>query len=180
MIAGEANAAGHKAVTVVVDAVKGSRLSPGQIAARIALGARLRNYRFDKYKTKDKPEQKLSLEQLTVIVAGPAEARRAYAALEPVVDVGVPARDLVSDRPTSPTRSSSRAAPASSYQARRQGRGPGRGRDEEARHERAARRRPGRERESQLLVMRWMNGPKNQAPVALVGKGVASTPAASR
>ena len=65
VVAAEANAAGHKAVTVVVDPVKGSRLSPGQIAAHIALGARLRNYRFDKYKTKDKPEQKLSLEQLT-------------------------------------------------------------------------------------------------------------------
>ncbi|MBI3199226.1 MAG: leucyl aminopeptidase, partial [Rhodospirillales bacterium] len=30
----------------------------------------------------------------------------------------------------------------------------------------------GSERESQLLVMRWMNGPKSQAPVALIGKGV--------
>jgi leucyl aminopeptidase len=30
----------------------------------------------------------------------------------------------------------------------------------------------GSERESQLLVMRWMNGPKNQAPIALIGKGV--------
>ena len=84
-VAAEANASGQKAVTVVVDPVKGSRLTPGQIAARIALGAQLRNYRFDKYKTKDKPEQKLSLETLTVIVAGPAEARRAWAALEPAV-----------------------------------------------------------------------------------------------
>ena len=76
VVAAEANAAGHKAVTVVVDPVKGSKLTPAQIAARIALGARLRNYRFDKYKTKDKPEQKLSLEQLTVVVGGPAEARQ--------------------------------------------------------------------------------------------------------
>jgi leucyl aminopeptidase len=30
----------------------------------------------------------------------------------------------------------------------------------------------GSERESQLLVMRWMNGPKSQKPVALIGKGV--------
>jgi leucyl aminopeptidase len=27
-------------------------------------------------------------------------------------------------------------------------------------------------RDSQLLVMKWMNGPKGQAPVALIGKGV--------
>ena len=63
VVAAEANAAGHTAVTVVVDPVKGSRLSPAQIAAHIALGVRLRSYRFDKYKTKDKPEQKLSLQQ---------------------------------------------------------------------------------------------------------------------
>jgi leucyl aminopeptidase len=61
ILAAEANAAGQKASTVAVDPVKGSRLTPGQIAARIALGAQLRNYRFDKYKTKDKPEQKNSL-----------------------------------------------------------------------------------------------------------------------
>src|SRR6185295_6978291 len=68
ILAAEANAAGQKAITVAVDPVKGSKLTPGQIAARIALGARLRNYRFDKYKTKDKPEQKHSLEQITVFV----------------------------------------------------------------------------------------------------------------
>src|SRR5260221_4136304 len=59
VIAAEANAAGHKAVTVVVDPVRGCRLKPAEIAARIALGPRLRNDRFDKYKTKDKPEQQL-------------------------------------------------------------------------------------------------------------------------
>src|SRR5258708_13374421 len=30
----------------------------------------------------------------------------------------------------------------------------------------------GRVRESQRLVMRWMNGPKPRKPVALIGKGV--------
>src|SRR5260221_8820415 len=30
----------------------------------------------------------------------------------------------------------------------------------------------GSTRDSQLLVMRWMNGPKSQQPVALIGKGV--------
>ncbi|HTG23464.1 MAG TPA: M17 family peptidase N-terminal domain-containing protein, partial [Reyranella sp.] len=96
-IAAEANASGQKAVTVVVDPVKGSRLTPGQIAARIALGAQLRNYRFDKYKTKDKPEQKNSLEQITVAVAGPAEARRTYERLEPTVEAVFFTRDLVSE-----------------------------------------------------------------------------------
>ena len=99
LVVADANAAGQKSVTIVVDAVKGSKLSPGQIAAHIALGARLRSYRFDKYKTKDKPEQKLSLDQLTVVLGGVAEARRAYARLEPTVDAVFFARDLVSEPP---------------------------------------------------------------------------------
>ena len=97
VIAAEANAAGHKAVTVVVDPVKGSKLTPAQIAAHLALGAQLRNYRFDKYKTKDKPEQKLSLAELTIVVAGPAEARRAHERLAPTVDAVFFTRDLVSE-----------------------------------------------------------------------------------
>src|SRR5882757_8703285 len=97
IVAAEANAAGQKAVTVVVDPVKGSRLTPGQIAARIALGAQLRTYRFEKYKTKDKPEQKNSLASLTVVLAGPTEARRAYEKLEPVIQATFFTRDLVAE-----------------------------------------------------------------------------------
>src|SRR5688572_14457780 len=94
-VVADANAAGQKAVTVVVDAVKGTRLSPAEVGAHIGLGARLRNYRFDRYKTKEKPEQKPTLENITICVVGPAQARRAYAALEPVVDGTFLTRDLV-------------------------------------------------------------------------------------
>ena len=53
LVAAEANSAGLKAVTLVVDPIKGNRLPPAQVAAHIALGAQLRCYRFDKYKTKE-------------------------------------------------------------------------------------------------------------------------------
>jgi len=173
VIAAEANAAGHKAVTVVVDPVKGSRLSPGEIAARIALGARLRNYRFDKYKTKDKPEQKLSLTKLTVAVSGgPAEARRAYAQLEPTIDAVFFARDLVSEPANVlfPVEFARRAKELTKLGVKVEILG-------EAEMKRLGMHvllgvGQGSERESQLLVMRWMNGPKTQAPVALIGKGV--------
>jgi leucyl aminopeptidase len=172
IVAAEANAAGHKAVTVVVDPVKGSKLAPGQIAARIALGARLRNYRFDKYKTKDKPEQKLSLEQLTVVVGGPAEARKAYAALEPTVDAVFLTRDLVSEPANElyPEEFARRAKELSKLGVKVEVLG-------EAEMKKLGMNvllavGQGSERQSQLLVMRWMNGPKNQAPVALIGKGV--------
>ena len=172
IVVADANAAGQKAVTVVVDAVKGSKLTPGQIAAHVALGAQLRGYRFAKYKTKDKPEQKPSLEQITVVLAGPAEARKAYAALEPVIDAVFFTRDLVTEPPNVlyPVEFTRRARELSKLgvkveilgeaEMKKLGMGTLLGVGQ------------GSERESQLLVMRWMNGPKNQAPVALIGKGV--------
>ncbi len=47
-VVADANAAGQKAVTIVVDQVKGTKLAPAEVAAHLALGARLRGYRFDK------------------------------------------------------------------------------------------------------------------------------------
>ncbi len=172
VIAAEANAAGHTAVTVVVDPVKGSKLSPGQIAAHIALGVRLRNYRFDRYKTKDKPEQKLSLVQLTVVLAGPAEARKAYAQLEPTVDAVFLTRDLVSEPANVlyPVEFARRAKELTKLGVKVEIMG-------EAEMKKLGMEvllgvGQGSPRDSQLLVMQWMNGPKDQAPICLIGKGV--------
>ena len=172
LLAAEANAAGQKAVTVVVDGLKGSALTPAQIAAHIGLGARLRNYRFDKYKTKDKPEQKASLKQINLVVAAPADARRAYAQLEPTIDAVFFARDLVSEpanvlypvsfaqRAKELTKLGVKVEILGEAQMKKLGMGALLGVGQ------------GSERESQLLVMRWMNGPKSQKPIALIGKGV--------
>jgi leucyl aminopeptidase len=172
MVVADANAAGQKAVTIAIDPVKGTRLSPGEIAAHIALGARLRGYRFDKYKTKEKPEQKPSLEQITIVMPAPAEGRRAYDRLEPTVDAVFFARDLVSEPANVlyPAEFASRAKELARLgvkveilgeaEMKKLGMGALLGVGQ------------GSVRDSQLLVMRWMNGPKNQAPVALIGKGV--------
>ena len=172
VLAAEANAAGQKAVAVAVDPVKGCKLSPGQIAGRIALGAQLRNYRFEKYKTKDKPEQKNSLEQITVFVAGPAEARRAHERLEPTVDAVFFARDLVREPANVlfPAEFARRARELSKLGIKVEILG-------EAEMKKLGMNvllgvGQGSERESQLLVMHWMHGPKSQQPIALIGKGV--------
>jgi leucyl aminopeptidase len=171
LVVGDANAAGQKAVTVVVDPVKG-RLSPAEVAAHIALGARLRGYRFDKYRTKEKPEQKPTLEQITIVVSTTAEARRAYARLEPAVDAVFFSRDLVSEpanvlypaefarRAKDLTKLGVKVDILGEAEMKKLGMGALLGVGQ------------GSPRDSQLLVMRWMNGPKNQAPVALIGKGV--------
>ena len=173
LVAAEANSAGLKAVTIVVDPIKGNRLPPAQIAAHVALGAQLRAYRFDKYKTKEKPEQKPTLEQLTVVVAAPAEARRAYAGLEPVIDSVFFARDVVSEPanvlyPVEFARRARQQLTKLGVKVQILG---------EAEMQKLGMNvllavGQGSPRESQLLVMSWMNGPKNQPPVALVGKGV--------
>jgi leucyl aminopeptidase len=172
VVAAEANAAGHTAVTVVVDPVKGSRLSPAELAAHLALGVRLRSYRFDKYKTKDKPEQKLSLQRLSVVLATPADARKAYGQLEPVVDAVFLTRDLVSEPPNVlfPVEFARRAKELTKLGVKVEILG-------EAEMKKLGMETllavgQGSGRDSQLLVMKWMNGPKGQAPVALIGKGV--------
>jgi leucyl aminopeptidase len=172
VVAAEANAAGHTAVTVVVDPVKGSRLSSAEIASHLALGVRLRSYRFDKYKTKDKPEQKLSLQRLTVVLAAAAEARKAYAQLEPVVDAVYLTRDLVSEPPNVlfPAEFARRAKELTKLGVKVEILG-----ETEMKKlgmETLLAVGQGSGRDSQLLVMKWMNGPKGQAPVALIGKGV--------
>ncbi len=43
LLVADANASGQTSVMVMVDAVKGSKLTPAQIAAHLALGAQLRN-----------------------------------------------------------------------------------------------------------------------------------------
>ncbi|MCA0301813.1 MAG: leucyl aminopeptidase, partial [Proteobacteria bacterium] len=171
-LAGEANAAGLKGFAVWVDGVKGSRLTPGQVAARIALGARLRTYRFDKYKTKDKPEQKNSLEAIALHLAGPADGRRSYDKLEPTIDAVFFARDLVSEPANElyPVEFARRAKDLAKLGIKVEILG-------EAEMKKLGMHvllgvGQGSERESQLLVMSYMKGPKNQQPVALVGKGV--------
>jgi leucyl aminopeptidase len=171
-IVADANASGQTSVTVVVDAVKGCKLAPGQIAAHIALGARLRNYRFDKYKTKDKPEQKNSLAEMTICVAGPAEARRAYDKISPAIDAVFFTRDLVSEPANElyPVEFAKRAKALTKLGVKVEILG-------ETEMKKLGMNvllavGQGSSRDSQLLVMTWMNGPKDQAPVALIGKGV--------
>ena len=72
------NGAGETEATFAIDVDEEAAISPANAAAHLAFGARLKSYRFDKYKTKQKPEQKLSLRNITVTTAAPRAAERAY------------------------------------------------------------------------------------------------------
>jgi len=90
-------ASGEREAAVLVDPIKGQRLDAATLAAHLAFGARLRSYRFDKYLTKVKAEDKPSLKRLHVLVQGAVKARSAYAPLDKVIDGVFFTRDLASE-----------------------------------------------------------------------------------
>ena len=81
-VVAQLNSAGEKTAAVALDDLDGATIAGGAAAANFAFGARLRAYRFDKYRTKEKPEQKPTLERLTVMTGDVGEAKRSFAPLE--------------------------------------------------------------------------------------------------
>jgi leucyl aminopeptidase len=79
-------------------AVANSALTAQQ-AAEIALGATLRSYRFDRYRTKEKPEDKPKLAKLTVLTADATKAKTAWEPLAATARGVFLSRDLVSEPP---------------------------------------------------------------------------------
>ena len=168
---------GRAAAAVAVDAVDGCTMSPAQMAADLAFGARLRSYRFDKYRTKEKKEDKPALRTLKILCQGPARARTAFATRDKVADGVFFTRDLVSEPPNVlyPETMAQRAKGLTKLgvkveilgarQMQRLGMGALLGVAQ------------GSDREPRLVVMRWQGvtgkaGKKAKAPVAFVGKGV--------
>ena len=168
---------GRAAAAVAVDAVDGCTMSPAQMAADLAFGARLRSYRFDKYRTKEKKEDKPALRTLKILCQGPARARTAFATRDKVADGVFFTRDLVSEPPNVlyPETMAQRAKGLTKLgvkveilgarQMQRLGMGALLGVAQ------------GSDREPRLVVMRWRGttgkaGKKAKAPVAFVGKGV--------
>src|SRR4029077_13197935 len=91
------NGAGESAATFALDLGDAAALKPADAAAHLAFGAELRSYRFDKYRTKEKPEQKPSLEGISVATEAPGAAKEAYRALGATAQAVFFTRDLVSE-----------------------------------------------------------------------------------
>ncbi len=159
-------------VSVIVDGAHGPKIDAGEAAARIAFGARLRSYRFDKYKTKKKEENGGTVKTLTVMTKANAAARKAHATLDKIADGIFLTRDLVNE-PSNilyPVEFAKRARGLSKLgvkvevlgeaQMKKLGMGSLLGVGQ------------GSVRESQLVVMRWNGGKAAEKPIAFVGKGV--------
>jgi len=86
VLAAHLDGAGETEATVFVDITDEAPIGAAEAAAEIAFGAQLRSYRFNKYKTKQKPEQKPALARLTVSTDQAGAAKRAYRPLEKTVE----------------------------------------------------------------------------------------------
>jgi leucyl aminopeptidase len=166
------NGTGEKEVSVWIESIGDMKLEEAEFAANVAYGARLRFYRFDKYKTKEKPEQKPSLKHFNVLAADAADAKRAFNPMDKVVDAVNFARDLVSE-PANVIYPETLAKEARTLaelgvevkvlgvkEMTKLGMGALLGVGQ------------GSARESQLVTMQWNGGSAKEKPIAFVGKGV--------
>ena len=139
----------------------------------MALGARLRLYKFDRYKTKKKEDDENGgTTRITFAVADPVAARKAAKTADGLAEgVGI-ARDLVNEPPNvlGPEEFANRAAALAKL-----------GVEVEVLDEKALRKLgmrallavgQGSARESRVVLMRWNGGKASDKPVAFVGKGV--------
>lgn len=151
--------------------IDASDLSPEQ-AARVGFAARLAAYRFDKYRTTQKPDKIPSITTIRVVTT---DLRGAEAALEPlsaVADGVIFARDLVSEPANVlyPAEFAKRVKALESLGLEVEILG-------EAEMEELGMRTllgvgQGSRRESQLAIMKWNGGEAGAQPLAFVGKGV--------
>ncbi len=144
------------------------------VAANLAYGGLLRSYRFDKYRTREKQEDKPTLAVLNVQLKDNAKAEALYNTLEKIADGVYLTRDFVSEPPNvlypesyaqrikdDLTKLGVKVEILGEEKMRQLGMGSLLGVGQ------------GSIRDSQLVVMQW-NGAKNAKaqPIAFVGKGV--------
>jgi leucyl aminopeptidase len=89
------NGAGEKEAAVLLDDLDG--LDAAEAAGNVGYGALLRSYRFDKYKTKEKPDKKPSMTRLTVMSEATGAAKKLWPKLEAGAEAIAFTRDLVSE-----------------------------------------------------------------------------------
>ncbi len=158
------------AATIMADIAGSDPTLDGEKVAAIAMGAKLRAYRFDAYKTTGKDEAK-SL-KLVIASAAAASARKTWKGLEGIAEGVMLARDLVNEPANilGPSEFAERCRQLEEL-----------GVKVEILDEKRMKRMKmdallgvgiGSERPPRLAVMQWKGGKANSKPVAFVGKGV--------
>ncbi len=151
---------------------KGGKIDEVEAAARIAFGARLGTYRFDRYRTTEKPEKKPSLKHLTVLIGTTAPAQKRFAALDRLADSVALARDLVTEPPNVIFPKSLAAQAESLSELGVKVEVMGRAKLEKLGMGSLLGVAQGSSNEPFVVVMQWNGASNGTAPVAFIGKGV--------
>lgn len=161
----------EKTVVFALSGFAAKKVEAAELAARVAYGARMKSYRFDKYRTKEKPADKPALSKITVNTSAKG-AKAAYADHDKAGDGVFLTRDLVSE-PANVLYPASFATRCKALaklgvkvkvlgeaEMKKLGMGSLLGVGQ------------GSRRDSKLVAMEWMGGNKTDAPICFVGKGV--------
>ncbi len=160
----------------VIFALPGTEIS-AENAAEFALGMLLRSYTFDKYKTKkgkdeDEAKEDKTAASITIHVADPHAAKKAYASVEAVAEGVILARDLVNEPANilGPVEFAERVEELKKLdvkveilgekEMKKLGMGSLLGVAQ------------GSSRPARLAIMEWHGGKGKDKPIAFVGKGV--------
>jgi leucyl aminopeptidase len=157
---------------LMLEPVKGLKAPLPEAAARIAHGAYLRSYNFDKYRTTQAEDEKPTLKHFSVALSNAKAAEKSYGELEKISAGVFFTRNLVSE-PANIINPETLAKEALSLKKL--------GVDVKVLGEDEMKKLgmnallgvgQGSYKESQLVVMRWNGGGKGEKPLAFVGKGV--------
>jgi leucyl aminopeptidase len=160
------------AVEMICELAGATKIKPAEVASRLAFGAKLSSYRFDKYKTTQKPKDKPTLKTIDIVVRDTDAAKKLATPLLGVADAVKFARDIVTEpgnviHPESLaelckglSKHGLKVEVLSETQMKKLGMGALLGVGQ------------GSVKQSKLVVLQWAGGKKGDKPVALVGKGV--------
>lgn len=161
-----------KSAVVHFPALTPKGLDEDSAIARVAYGTLLRAWKFDKYQTRKKEANKVHLKTLEFMTKSPKIAQKAFEPLNQVAEGVFLTRYVVSEPPNviypeSLAKIAKELKPLGvsvevlgETQMQKLGMNALLGVGQ------------GSVRESQLVVLSWNGGPKGQAPLAIVGKGV--------
>ncbi len=171
-IAGLLSKTGERSVSVIFELPKTHAKDTAVFAAHLGYGAQLRSYRFDKYRTNIKEEDKDHLNRIQILSEDYNKSRQFFARLAAIAEGVFLARDLVSEPPN--------VLFPQSY-AKRLELMKEEGIKVEVLGEKAMSRLKmgallgvgqGSSRESKLVVMQWNGGKAGEQPLAFIGMGV--------
>ena len=161
-----------KSAFIHFPALSTKTLDENTATAHVAYGALLRTWKFDKYQTKKKDQPACALKTLGFMTDSPKAAKKTFEPLNHIAEGVFLTRHVVSEPPNV-------IYPESLAKIAKDLKKLGVGVEvlNESQMKKLGMNAllgvgQGSIRDSQLVVLTWKGGPKNQAPLAVVGKGV--------